>query len=463
MPAATQQRPTIAYLTAGAAGMYCGSCMRDNTLAAALARRGVDIRLMPTYTPIRTDEQNVSVDDIFFGGINVYLQERLALFRWLPRALDRWLDRPWLINSATSRGIETDARMLGALTVSMLQGERGRQKKEVHRLLDWLRREVKPDLINLSNILIGGFVPLLKRTLNIPILVTLQGDDLFLDDLPEPYQSQAKGRIREIADHVDGFITFSDFYADHMAKSLGLPREKIEKVTLGIHLDDQPLVVRDHSPIDASRPATIGYFARVCPAKGLHVLVDAYLKLRRMHGMERTRLAIAGWLGSGDKRYWDEQWTKIVAASAAGLVTMEESVDRDRKRSLMRQADILSVPTTYREPKGLYVLESLAQGTPVLQPEHGAFPELLASTGGGRLVRPEDSDHLAEELASLLRDHRARDQLGREGQRSVYEKHHDRVMADETWAIYARHLGLTHWGSTRETRATITAASQSRE
>ena len=83
----------IAYLAAGAAGMYCGSCLHDNTLAAALLKQGEDVVLLPIYTPIRTDERDVSQPRVFIGGINAYLQQAVPLLRRTPVWLDRWLDR----------------------------------------------------------------------------------------------------------------------------------------------------------------------------------------------------------------------------------------------------------------------------------------------------------------------------------------------------------------------------------
>ena len=178
----------IVYLTSGAAGMYCGSCMHDNTLARALNSRGWDVQLLPTYTPIRTDETDVSVDQVFFGGINIFLQQKIPLLRHVPAMLDRFLDRPWLIRKVTSRALETDPKTLGKLANSMLQGMEGNQRKEVIRLCDWLALEAQPSLIMFTNILIGGCIPEIKKRLGVPVLVTLQGDDVFLDSLPEPYR-----------------------------------------------------------------------------------------------------------------------------------------------------------------------------------------------------------------------------------------------------------------------------------
>ena len=127
----------IAYLTSGAASMYCGSCLHDNTLARAISQLDVDIQLIPTYTPIRTDEENTSVDRVFFGGVNVFLQQKIFLFRYLPAFLDRFLDAPWLLRKVTSKASSISASHLGSLTVSMLKGVRGNQRKEVRRLSRW--------------------------------------------------------------------------------------------------------------------------------------------------------------------------------------------------------------------------------------------------------------------------------------------------------------------------------------
>ena len=119
----------ILYLTGGAGRMYCGSCLRDNALAAALLARGHDVVLSPVYTPTRTDERNVSQSQVFFGGISVFLEQHSALFRHLPRTLDRLWDAPWALRMASKRQIKVDPKSLGELTVSMLRGERGFQSK----------------------------------------------------------------------------------------------------------------------------------------------------------------------------------------------------------------------------------------------------------------------------------------------------------------------------------------------
>ncbi|HEX5446597.1 MAG TPA: glycosyltransferase family 4 protein [Pirellulales bacterium] len=429
---------TIAYLTAGGAGMFCGSCMRDNTLAAALVRLGCDVQLIPLYTPIRTDEEDVSIDRVFFGGVNVYLQQQVPLFRYLPGFLVRWLDHPRLLGGVGRLGIKTSGRQLGALAVSVLRGEHGRQRGEVLRLVEWLAGHIRPQLVNLSNLLIAGCVPTLKRKLQAPVLVTLQGDDLFLDELPEPYQSQALGELRRLAAEVDGFLVFSQYYADLMADCLQVPLDRFHLVPMGLQLDDYQLL----SPMVGERPPTIGYLARLCRAKGLHVLAEAYLRLRQMPGGEFARLHVAGWLPPTERAFAQAEFDKLRAAAGDHFQYLGQ-LERPAKLDFLRSIDVLSVPTVYREPKGIFVLEALASGVPVVQPAHGAFPELLAATGGGRLVPPGDADALARALHELLADHPARAALGQAGRERVLAGFGSERMAAATLEVYQKFLTPT--------------------
>lgn len=432
----------IVYITAGAANMYCGSCLHDNTLVRALSRRNIDVQLVPTYTPIRTDEEDVSIDQVFFGGINVFLQQRIPLFRYVPRFLDRFLDARWVLRWATSRGLEIEPRELGALAVSMLRGSAGHQRKEVKRLSRWLQHSVQPNLINLTNMLIAGAVPAMKSRLQVPVLVTLQGDDIFLDQLIEPYRSQALKEIRRLVQDVDGFLVFSKYYADYLGDLFEIPEHKLQLVPLGLDTEDFASFAKDSSADSrlSETPATIGYLARLAPEKGLHVLVDAFLQLRQRPKMEEVRLKIAGWLGDQHRDYLDEQLKKIEEAGATDVVDYAGTVDRNGKLDFLKQIDVLSVPTVYKEPKGLFVLEALAAGVPVVQPRHGAFPELLERIPGGVLVEPENPLDLADKLAELLGDVDGCRRLGQQGLQVVHQEYNADEMAAATWEVYRRYL-----------------------
>jgi glycosyltransferase involved in cell wall biosynthesis len=425
----------IAYITAGAAGMFCGSCMHDNTLVSALAAAGHDALLIPTYTPILTDEVDVSQKRVFFGGINVYLQEKFALFRHTPWLLDRLLDARRLLRWVSRFAVNTKYEDLGDLTVSMLQGEHGHQAKEVRKLVRWLKREVKPDVVNLTNVLLSGLVHEVKRELGVPVLGTLQGDDIFLEALPEPQRSKALTLVRDHCREMDGFIATSGYYADFMSGYLGIPRERIHVVYPGLNL-------RGHGGprTPDGGPPVIGYFARVCPEKGFHVLAEAFRLLRDTPGAPPARLRVSGWLGENNRAYFEQVRQKLQSAGLGDRFEHVESPDHASKVRFLQGIDILSVPTTYREPKGLYVLEALANGVPVVQPRHGSFPELIEATGGGLLVNPDDPRDLATGLCRLLEDVAHREELGRKGKEVVHRRFHAAAMAEETVTVYRKYV-----------------------
>ena len=430
----TESEFKVAIITAGAAGMYCGSCMRDNTLVRAMCRLGVDARLIPTYTPIRTDEENVSVDQVFFGGINIFLQEKFPPFRLLPKLFDRFLDRPSILHWAAKRATSTDASKLGGLTISMLKGASGHQSKEVRRLCQWLSESFKPDAVNFSNVLIAGCIPELRRQIEAPMFVTLQGDDIFLDDLTDEWRDKAIAEIRMLDPFIDAYIVFSEFYADHMSSYLGVGRQKFVIVPLGIDLDGFSSADADAAQPE-SNEITVAYLARIAPEKGFHLLVDAFIRLHEHHGMKGVRLASAGWLGEHRKPYLDVQRRKLETAGLADMHRYHGELNRTDKITFLRAADVFSVPTTYREPKGIFVLEALACGTPVIQPDHGAFPELLQSTEGGLLCNAHSAESLADKLAELIDDVARRGHHGATGHQRVHQKHTAEVMAEATIAI----------------------------
>ena len=257
--------------------MYCGSCIRDNVLAGELIKLGWDVSLVPLYTPIRTDDENWTLDRVFFGGINVYLQQKIPLFRHLPGWFDRWLDNPALIKRVASNNLSVDAKQLGSMTLSMVKGEDGNQRREVKKLVHWLANESRPDLICLTNLLVGGAIPALKRELGVPILVTLQGDDVFLDELEEPWKSKVLQEMRKLAAQADGFITFSKHYRDKMADLLQIDPDKFHLAPVGIDPEGFQAVFEARSNREKGS-RNLGYFARLCPEKGFDLAVSAFLK-----------------------------------------------------------------------------------------------------------------------------------------------------------------------------------------
>lgn len=421
----------IAYITSGAAGMFCGSCMRDNTLVNALRGLGHDALLIPTYTPIRTDEPDASENHVFFGGINVYLEQNSWFFRHTPRFLDRLLNFNWLLRWVSPLAARTKYSTLGKLTISMLQGTAGKQAKEVAQLAEWLATDLRPDVVVFSNALLSGAIPAIRKSLGKPILVTLQGDDIFLDALPQADRKRCFELIRANDASVDGYIATSRYYAEYMSGYLGVVREKIHVVHPGVKLDgyggEKP--PRDH--------LAIGYFARIAPEKGFHRLVDAFILLNK-RGTTNIRLHASGWLGANNRAYFEDQKKKLAAAGLLDRFDYVDSPTHEDKVRFLQSVDVFSVPTTYHEPKGLYILEAWANGVPVVQPRHGSFPELIEATGGGLLVEPDNPAALADGLKQLLDDRDLRERLGQAGANAVRERFAAADMAQNTAALLER-------------------------
>lgn len=422
----------IVCITAGAAGMYCGSCLHDNTFAAALRELGQEVVLVPTYTPLRTDEPNVSIDRVFFGGINVYLQQKSAIFRRTPWWLDRLFDRPALLKLVSRRAGSVDPRQLGELTVSMLRGESGYQRKELEKLVHWLLHEVKPDVVHLSNSMQAGMARMIRQHGGPPIVCQLSGEDLFLEKIPPPHYDLARALLRERCRDIDAFVAINRYYADFMSNYLAVDRSRIHVIPHGLRLAGHG--TRAEKP--SAMPRVIGFLARVCEDKGLHLLVEACERLATRGDLPPFVVRAAGYLGHADRPYLKALEARSAAGPLAGCFRYVGELTREEKIAFLQSLDMFSTPTVYRESKGLPALEAMANAVPVVLPDHGSFSELVADTGGGLLHGPHDVADLAEKLAQLLRDPPWANQLGRAGQQAVHTRYHSAVMAQKTLDLY---------------------------
>ena len=431
----------ILAFTAGAAKMYCGSCLRDNALAAELKRQGHDIILLPLYTPTRTDESNVSEPVVLMNGISVCLDQQAAFFRKTHRLLDRLWDARWMLKLASQTSIEVDPHLLGGMTVSMLRGEDGFQLKEIRKLSawlkEWLRHEAPPDLVTLPNSLLIGLARPVREALNRPVCCTLQGEELFLSQLQEPYRTQALELIRAKLHHVDGFVAVSRYSAGYWMRELGIAENQMHVVPLGINLEGYHAAERT-----PHRPFRVGYLARVAPEKGLHLLAESYLRLRRETDFGGAVLEAAGYLAAEHRAYLRGVERRMKDAGFGAEFHYRGELDRVQKIEFLSSLDLLSVPSTYDEPKGIFLLEAMASGVPVVQPRRGSFPEILAQTGGGVLVgdeaEPDDPASLADAIYRLWKAPEERAELGQRGAQGVRQHGTVSQMAERALEAYQK-------------------------
>ncbi len=404
----------LVQITAGTGGFYCGNCVRDEALVKALARLGHEALMVPLYLPIVTGEPSGGSDvPLFYGGINVFLQQKLSWFRKTPRWLDALFDSTPLLRIAARKAGMTDAKDLGAITLSTLQGEEGKQAKELERLVDWLVEFGHPDVVCISNALLIGLARRLRGALGVPVVCTLQGEDGFLDGLPQPYRDQAWETLAGRAREIDAFIAVSHYYGEVMRRRLGFPSEQVHTVYNGISLDGYATARKP------PKVPVIGFLARMCRDKGLHTLVRAFITLKQRDRVKDLRLRVAGSMTLSDRPFVEGLRKEIARAGVSPFVTFSPNLTRKEKIDFLEGLTVLSVPAIYGEAFGLYVLEAMAAGVPVVQPNHASFPELIEATGGGILFDPLEGDALADTLERLLLDPVQIRQLGEQGGMAV--------------------------------------------
>jgi len=413
---------------------YCENCLRDAALVRVMRARGHDVLMVPLYLPLQADkDEPISNAPIFFGGVNVYLQQKLALFRKTPRWIDKLFDSRALLEWAGRKAGMTNARDLGETTISMLQGADGRQVKELDRLVDWLlQAEDRTDVVCLSNILLGGLVPRLKEKLQVPVVCLLQDEDDFLDGLTSPYAEQAWDIVRRCAREVDAFVAVSQYFGDTMQERLAVEADRMHVVPMGIDVD---------AYASASEPPsspTIGFLSRMCPGRGLDTLIEAFITLKKNARLKAARLRISGGRSAADEPFIKQMQDKLDRAGVGADVEFLGAFDRQAKHEFLRGLSVLSVPEKEPVAYGLYVLEALAMGVPAVEPAIGCFPETIEKTGGGVLYEPNTVERLAEVLEPLLLDPEAARRLGGQGRDGVRKTFHIEETAAKMTRFYER-------------------------
>ncbi|HEX42301.1 MAG TPA: glycosyltransferase [Phycisphaerales bacterium] len=409
----------IVQITPGSGNtFYCENCLRDATLARPLRDLGHDVLMVPMYLPVEIGDQDYSPDsELFFGGINVYLQQKIPLFRRTPRWLDRLFDSRRLLRWAGRRVGMTSPRDLAETTLSILAAEHGRQAKELDRLIEWLRqRDNRPDIVCLSNVLLAGLAKEIRGRLDVPVACILQDEEGFLDSLPPPYAQQAWDLLRRRVAHVDGFIAVSEFYADVMHGRLDIDPRRLHVARPGVVTEDYASVT------PAPGVPTIGFLSRMCADKGLDTLVDAFIALKQRPSLEQVQLIAAGGRQGPDARFIKSLQSRLEKAGRTPDVEFLDVFDAPAKRSLFARLTVLSVPEKQPTSYATYMLEALAAGVPFVEPDSGVFGELHRAVGGGVLCRPNDASALADALEPLLMDAGQSRALGAEGRRRVVER-----------------------------------------
>ena len=426
----------IVHITAGAGGRICGSCLHDNALVRALRARGGDAILVPAYVPTTTDEENIAERKVVMGGVNVWLQQNVPLFRHTPAFVDRPLDSRGLLDWLSSRTGGARAADLGPLTVSSLEGELGHQRKEVVKLAAWLASDVRPDVVHLSNVLLLGLARTIRAATGAAIVCSFSGEDVFIDAISEPHRSRLGDLLRERAADVDRFVAFNRFNAEFMGGRLAVPPERVAVIPHGVDLAAFPAEPPDLAARRRVRGSrlVVGFVARGCPEKGLDQLVRALPLVVAQHDVE---VIAAGATIDTEREYLATCQKLALDLGVADRFRWLGQIDRAAKLDLLASIDVFALPTPRAEAKGLSAIEALAAGVPVVASSHGAFPELLAGEQAGLLHAPGDPADLARAITAVLDDDTLASRLGRHGHALARSRHSADSMAAAHESMYA--------------------------
>lgn len=373
---------------------YCGNCLRDSKYVQALRAMGHEVIKIPMYLPLFADQNDRADMPVFYGAVSIYLKQQVPIFRHAPVWIDRLLNSKPVLNLAAGLAGSTRAAGLEEMTISMLKGEDGRQEAELKHMVKWIATHCRPDIVHLSNALLLGLARRIKEKLQIPVVCSLQDEDMWIEVMRPEARQQIWALMAEKACNVDAFISVSDYYRQHIQSRMNIPNEKLQYLHLGIDYTDYDYI----SP--SKKPKNIGFLSRLCVENGLDILVDAFILLYQKHKISGSKLILSGGSTHDDSSFLNIQIRKLKKAGLFDQTVFHSDFSETGRKQFFNEVAVLSVPVPKGEAFGIYLLEALASGVPVVQPHLGAYPEIITTSGGGLTYQP----NLPESLAAVLKD-----------------------------------------------------------
>jgi glycosyltransferase involved in cell wall biosynthesis len=428
----------IVQIIPGSGGsFYCGNCLRDSKYIVALREQGHEVTIIPMYLPIFADEHDIKEIPVFYGAVSIYLKQLYPIFRKAPLWVDQLLNSKPLLKMAASMAGSTNAKGLEEMTVSMLLGEDGKQQEELERLVDWMAEHCKPDIVHISNALLLGLAHRIKEKLNVPIVCSLQDEDVWVDAMKPVFRDRIWNLMSEKAKDVDLFIAVSDYFSKVMQQRMKLPEEKVQNLYLGVDPADYVFIPTN------DKERNIGYISRMCHENGFDILVDAFIQLRKISGFEDVKLIATGGSTGVDAKYIKEIRKKLMIEKLDTQVEFIEDFLESGRKAFFSKVSVVSVPVRNGEAFGMYLLESMASGVPVVQPALGAFPEIVNLSGGGIVYQLNTPEALCDALAGLLSDPEKLSSLSENARKGIEIQFNIQDHANEMINVY-RSLQMSH-------------------
>lgn len=423
----------IIHIIPGSGGsFYCGNCLRDSKYYLSLRDHGHDVLKIPMYLPIFSDEHDLNDIPVFYGAVSIYLKQLFPIFRKAPQWFDKLLNSKPMLKYAAGKAGSTRAKGLEEMTISMLLGENGKQREELDRMTDWLKDHYKPDVIHLSNALLLGLAHQLKEKLNVPVVCSLQDEDVWVDVMKPESSKYVWNLMSEKAKDVDLFVSVSDFYTSVIKQRMNIPDKKIQTVHLGVDPADY------NFKNSALKSKNIGFISRLCHENGLDILIHAFLILKQKKANSDVKLIITGGSTGDDAGYLKNLKKEIKSSKLYGFIEFHEQFEGEGRKDFFDKVSVVSVPVRNGEAFGIYITEAMASGIPVVQPALGAFPEIINKSGGG-IVYPENTPEcLANHLDEIINDRNRLEILSNTARKSIEDKFNINILVEELIQIYQK-------------------------
>ena len=425
----------IVQIIPGSGGsFYCGNCLRDSKYVDALRKQGHEVIKIPMYLPLFSDEHDLNEVPVFYGAVSIYLKQQFPFLRKAPKWIDKILNSKPLLKLASSMAGSTNAKGLEEMTVSMLLGENGKQNQELEQLIDWMEKYCHPDLVHISNALLLGLAHQIKERLNVPVICSLQDEDVWVDVMGDAFSKEVWDLMHQKSADVDAFISVSRYFAEKMIRQMNLPPEKVYTLHLGVAPDDYEFIpVKD-------KQRNIGFLSRMCHENGFHILVDAFIQLKKIPEFKDVKLIATGGSTGDDSSYLSAIRKKLRKENLENDMEFHDIFEGNGRKEFFKKVSLISVPVLNGEAFGIYLLESMASGIPVIQPSLGAFPEIISLAKGGIIYNPNSAEELSLNLRYLISNEALMQKLSLEGRKGVEVDFNIDILGRQMIEIYQKVL-----------------------
>lgn len=370
---------------------YCGNCFRDNLYAQALRLAGHEVVVMPLYLPLAYTSFKGNTP-LFFPATSYYVAQKYFTKGKMPRLFEKILDTPSILRFASSLSGTTSAKGMEQMTLSMIHGDDNHFSKEAGKMIEWIEHHDHPDIIHLSSSLIIGVAKAIKQSIEIPVVCSLQDEEIWIDTLDDIHAPQAWEAIRVHLGYINKFITSSQFYRSVILNKFPEIGE-VEVVYPSINIEKYRCSNYPKEP-------TIGFFYRMNYENGLDILAQAFILLKKENSIPNLKLKIGGGYTRENKRY--VQRVRNILRTRIHDVTWLEHYSLEEHEAFYRDISLICVPLRFNEAVGLYLCEAFAAGRPAVEPNTGSFSETVADAGA--LYSPNTPDALANAIKQLLTD-----------------------------------------------------------